>query len=467
MPQSRAQGAGTQASRAAALERFELQAGVYPYSPLYGHLRPDVETIPAQPRSVRLCPAGRAMRRAVERLQQPYNPHRPHELDDARHTAAQAATLALLDDDLRLRLQPLLCKSWRCESCRAYVARQDAARIEQALSQRDGACCVGVLTFRRDGAGAVRSRDESYKAVGERLTRLVRLLRDNGLHVEYCATVEQHANGYAHVNVVLAHSELYEVAADERTVQPKRGKPYRTSPALVRFLRPYLRRAGFGLCSLSRVRSAGAAAEYLAKTETRNVNACADELAKASQVPTWAPKGYRRLRSSVGFLPVRTSRTVGCRVSMPTDLAQLELQAGRLSHVEAQLRARYAEKHSAVPVELLDTSRKHPACTSAAQGATVAPAGHALKTRNCRPTAFPPPYPAPAPRQGGRVGGTALDAAHELVPAGGHNRAAVGGRSALSSKGTSQRTQAPNSGRRSAREVPPLRPEQREGRPRA
>lgn len=345
MPQSRAHNAGTQASRAAALERFELQAGFYPYSPLYGHLRPAVEPVPAQPRSVRLCPAGRVMRRAVERLQQPHSPDDMTMLELQR-TAASAATLATLDNDLRLRLQPLLCKSWRCPSCRAYVARQDSARIEQALSQRDGECVVGVFTFGRAGINAVRSRAESYEAVGDSLKHFLRSLRDNGHSVEYCATVEQHADGYAHVNVVLSSSALYALAADERTVQPQRGKPYRTSPALVAYLRPYLRAAGFGRCSLSRVRNASAAAEYLAKTETRNVNACSDELAKASQVPTWAPKGYRRLRSSIGFLPKRTARTVGCRVPMPTNKAQQELDAGRLSHVEAQLRARYAEKET-------------------------------------------------------------------------------------------------------------------------
>ena len=449
------------AAQAAALERFELQPGVFPYSPLYGHLCPETAPVPAQPRSVRLCPAGRAMREAVQRRRL-LDPGLSGS-DNLQSFTAQAKTLALLDDDLRLRLQPLLCRSWRCESCRAYVARQDSARIEQALAQRDGACCVGVFTFRREGASAVRSRYESYDAVGERLTRFLRLLRDDGIQLEYCATVEQHANGYAHVNVVFANSELDALALDERTVQPKRGKPYRTSPALVRHLRPYLNRAGFGLCSLSRVRSAGAAAEYLAKTETRNVDACANELSKSSQVPTWAPKGYRRLRSSIGFLPERTSRTVGCRLSMPPDTAQVELDAGRLSHVEAQLRTRYGEKARAL--ELPDTSRKHRACPSAAEGATVAPAAHERQPANGCPTPFFPPYPAPAPRKGGRVGGTPPDELREPVPAGGHSRAAAGGRSALSSKGTSQRKRAPNNGRGVTREVPCLCPEQREGHP--
>ena len=464
MPQGRATDAGAQALARAALERFELLRGFYPYSPLYGHLQPDVSPVPAQPRSVRLCPAGRQMQHALERLRQP---HEPHELLDERRITASAATLALLDNELRLRLQPLVCKSWRCTACRSYVARQDAQRIEQALALRDGSCVVGVCTLPRRGPSGVGSRAASYDAVQTRLKRFLRLLREQGVAVEWCATVEQHADGVAHLNLILSNVKLYELATDERTVQPQRGKPYRTSAALVGFLRPYLREAGFGRCSFSKVRNAAAVAEYVAKTESRNVTACADELAKSSQVPTWAPQGYRRLRSSIRFLPKRTARTVGYRLAMPLHVAEQELAQGRLSHIEERLHEALADRHSAALVQPLKTSREQPACTSAAQGATVAAAGHERTANTCRTTAFPPPYPAPAPRQGGRVGGTAPERRHELVPAGVPCGAAARGRSALSSKGTSERKQAADSGGCIALWGSVWRPEQREGRPRA
>lgn len=245
------------------------------------------------------------------------------------------------------------CRSWRCEGeCRRHQASVTYARILEALEpHRSSDVVFAVLTLDRDGTYSGEKwadTDTAYRELG-RLSRnlLKRLNRlfDGDVQSRWVGVVEQHRTGWPHANLIIvcprlasmlraARAEVY-----RRTRNPTdwcrrhmhEGKPADEKCAgcaarlrelaLVRGeLLAHVVGAGWGPQSTMEVaRNRGAVANYIVKTaglqdepatpESRAKGArITGEVAKLSQIPMAAPKGFRRMRSGVGFLPPRRKR---------------------------------------------------------------------------------------------------------------------------------------------------------------
>lgn len=164
----------------------------------------------------------------------------------------------------------------------------------------------------------------------------------------YVGTAEVQSRGWPHLNVILVAPGLAkrvrEVTAKIAARMPSwdlydAWTPKQRRSMLLKLVAeevcPTLRDSGFGRCSLEPVQNAGALAAYIAKLALNeelpadtvqrdpDSNVISAEFAKMTQVPYRAPKGFRRLRSSRGFLPPlpRPDGTrTGCIVSQTGQL---------------------------------------------------------------------------------------------------------------------------------------------------
>jgi len=236
----------------------------------------------------------------------------------------RAWTLELLDKRTgEVLWVPYKCRSWRHGGdCRRQRGAQDFARIKEALEKRPSWVYL-VLTLHRRG-----SRIVAWRSITKRLFTLRRWIgRNFEGKVEYIALVEQHKDGWPHVNVLI-HCPGFVAEA----VRDWRGLRQRVTEAALR--------AGWGFrLWLEPMRSRGAIAGYFVKL--------CGEVAKTCQAPVAAPKGFRRLRASRGLLPPRhkdpdiTGKLlfqpldITCLFNHHTDMKQIEAMEAVLN-LEAQ-----------------------------------------------------------------------------------------------------------------------------------
>lgn len=177
------------------------------------------------------------------------------------------------------------CRSWRHEGdCRRWKGSQDFRRIESALKSRRGWVYV-VLTFDR-GNRTSEDKRAAYKRITLALQHLrTWLKRQYEGRVEYISLVEQHADGWPHVNVLIHQPGL--VAAANADWQATRQAVMASAV-----------RCGFGFrLWLEPVKNDQAIAGYFVKL--------CHEASKLNQAPISAPRKFRRLRASQGLLPPR------------------------------------------------------------------------------------------------------------------------------------------------------------------
>lgn len=197
------------------------------------------------------------------------------------------------------------CKTWRCPDCRRGVAAVDFARISEALAGiPEGECLYMVATLdqRADAARGMTAEDAYGDVLVRRLQSFIQWIRRNhDPRARYVLTVEQHRTGWPHVNIIFHAPELARLLA----VGPKRQDG----------LAPYWLCKAAVSCGLGRrlwaegPRSSGKRlAAYIVKLAHQETLPLAGEVAKLAQVPVTAPRGFRRLRASRGFLPKRMGR---------------------------------------------------------------------------------------------------------------------------------------------------------------
>lgn len=187
---------------------------------------------------------------------------------------------------------PHECGSWRCEGdCRERYRRVEFARIRKALSEYEPhQVFFAVLTVGTKYRGIERSYAKLATIWPKLRKRLSRRFGD----FEYVATVEEHtgdgsARGYPHMNLIICSRN-----------------PEMNEPGLLRWFKGAAFAAGWGyMASIEVADSAEAVAGYVSKASAGE--AAAGEISKASQLPWHLPGGGRRLRSSRGFLPPRTT----------------------------------------------------------------------------------------------------------------------------------------------------------------
>lgn len=193
------------------------------------------------------------------------------------------------------------CKSWRCHECRRGVAAVDFARISGALAGvPESECLFLVLTLdqRADAARGMTKQQAFGDVLVRRVQSLIQWIRRNhDRGARYVLTVEQHRSGWPHVNVILHAPELARLLELE-------GRQDGLAPE---WLRDVAVSCGLGrqLWAETPRTSGKRLAAYIVKLAHQETLTVAGEVAKLSQVPVTAPRGFRRLRSSPGFLPKR------------------------------------------------------------------------------------------------------------------------------------------------------------------
>lgn len=227
------------------------------------------------------------------------------------------------------------CGSWRCPSCGPTVARRTFARLAKGVVGPEGGgwpWLLVCLTFRpSDWSGPWDAYDAAC-GLWMRLRKRVawdvgrRMGAAGRLPVRYIAVWERTARGWPHVHLLLHVEGLAELVRSLGPWEPepmhvdRAGREVTTWAWAREWLSPAAADVGFGpvLDVQFPHAEAGGLAGYLAKlcSEVAGV--------KAYQLPTNAPKRFRRLRSSRGALPparVETTWT-GALVRVPSDRLQ-------------------------------------------------------------------------------------------------------------------------------------------------
>lgn len=172
------------------------------------------------------------------------------------------------------------CKSWRHGgACRKAKGAEDFARIRDGLEKYDGWCYMVLTIGDRD-----RDRDDVYKRLVYALQNFQQYLkRKYGNPYKYVALIEQHRDGWPHVNI-LVHNPVFFAATDKRFRETRQD------------CKAAAERCGFGrIFWLDSVSNKEAIAGYFVKL--------VGEAVKMTQSPLAAPRRFRRLRASRGLLP--------------------------------------------------------------------------------------------------------------------------------------------------------------------
>lgn len=210
------------------------------------------------------------------------------------------------------------CKSWRCPECRYGVARQDFARILEALSSKAARSAQWVLLTLTFNPRKYASQWDAFKAGGPAWQKLrQRLARFYGspgrpARISYVAVWERHKSGWPHVHIALSCAELVQHIRDlgtcvadvdgfgSRRWDSRANKHLPNWAWKPRVLDDLAQECGFGRVSdvqFPRAKEGGVAG-YFAKLS-------AELVGMFDQRPVNAPRHFRRLRSSRGTLPPR------------------------------------------------------------------------------------------------------------------------------------------------------------------
>lgn len=193
------------------------------------------------------------------------------------------------------------CKSWRHRGsyCERWKQAQDYARVKEAI-ERFKDWYYLVLTFDQN---AWPDKTDLYRAGAVIWSRLRKRLVHHHGAMRYVQTWERHANGGAHVNVMLNSPGLWaEFGTDWQACR--------------QWMNPHAIEAGFGLrLWVETIRQgSGEMANYFCNLAKELVGA-----GKKNQVPYDAPPHFRRLRASRDTLaPVfksgKRGRLVQCTI---------------------------------------------------------------------------------------------------------------------------------------------------------
>jgi len=184
------------------------------------------------------------------------------------------------------RRVPYKCRSWRhAGDCRLWKGAQDFARCKEAIATRPDWTYI-VLTFpQREWP----DKTALYKAGCSMWSKLRLRLRRRWGELAYIQTWERHANGGAHVNVLVGNPLIHISCTSDR----RSWRRYELEPMAVA--------CGFGkrtYVEVLRQGSGDSMAGYLVKLARELTGASVK-----SQIPVDAPPHFRRLRASQGLLP--------------------------------------------------------------------------------------------------------------------------------------------------------------------
>ncbi|MCC6407689.1 MAG: hypothetical protein IT453_11005 [Planctomycetes bacterium] len=176
-----------------------------------------------------------------------------------------------------------------------------------------------VLTF--DPSAYDGDASTAWLELSPAFKRLCKRLRRRFGSVQHISTVEQHASGWPHLNVLFFSHGM-------------RARWETSATGLRDDLRHHAVQAGFGYIveSIEPPRELDGIAGYMVKTADRSTRGgIANEVAKLSQLPVNAPFRFRRLRISRGLSrPERApKKSTGHLLRMPLERAEAKWQDWR------------------------------------------------------------------------------------------------------------------------------------------
>lgn len=188
------------------------------------------------------------------------------------------------------------CGKWRCFRCQGFAVRRDAFRIQRGLEADDRRWFFWVLTLSR--SAHKRDIKKNYAKWAENWKKLLRKVTQWVGKVTYVSVLEMHASGQPHANILITSDFLSGASEAELKLFKRWLKD--TAPAhqfgwrlhfqpISRDQIPHVAKysASLGVCKSNGAGAAG----------------IAGEMSKAAQLPTFAPRGTRRIRATQKFLP--------------------------------------------------------------------------------------------------------------------------------------------------------------------
>lgn len=199
---------------------------------------------------------------------------------------------------------PFTCRTWRHEGpCQRFKGAQDFVRMKEGLFKHEGWVYM-VLTY-EDRRGSVAN---AYRKIGRQFQHFRQWIQRNyaaaGETLQYIALIEQHRDGYPHVNVLVHCRRFVDEALKDWQKLRKR-------------VRRHAMATGFGkVFYLAPMKNQEAMAAYFVKL--------CGEVSKMSQAPMKAPSKFQRFRSSNGLLPPirKDPEYTGELVQVPADIAK-------------------------------------------------------------------------------------------------------------------------------------------------
>lgn len=171
----------------------------------------------------------------------------------------------------------------------------------------------------------------AYKGILESLRSHVKWLRRVYGVDAYVTVVEQHKTGWPHVHMAIKSKSLYSKTLDEEDARLEWARHIKKSAV----------RCGLGyIGSVQAARNRDAVAGYITK-----VSGISCELLDATekqQLPLAAPRHFRRVRASRGFLvpKIKDETVTGKLVQMPAHEVQREFEAAIARRIEWKRLAR-------------------------------------------------------------------------------------------------------------------------------
>jgi hypothetical protein len=232
-----------------------------------------------------------------------------------------ALVYGLKTDAQKIYVNKFRCKSWRCSYCSAQVRRKDYSRMQRAFKRNPGQYIFAVLTFDPKKIG----KKNAYKSISKFSNALIKKIERAYGKIIGVQAVEQHRNGYPHVNFVFKFQDIHGI--DKEFV----------NSFLKRFLTPEAVKCGFGRMISADLVIEGEMDKVLSYVSKTGLSIISGETNKDSQVPMEAPKGFRRLRSIRNFLKEEkreSEYTGGIIKSSVENIATSKESSGQESTIE-------------------------------------------------------------------------------------------------------------------------------------
>lgn len=250
------------------------------------------------------------------------------------------------------------CRSWRCAGdCARANAAQLFARLTASIARVPDFWCFLTLTL---DPKRFTSRESMYKRVGKMWANFRKSLKYEFGYDEFFLAFEVSVRAKAlHIHAIVRSKNLFAAVSPTPLEVVEKGKPTEGAANVWKtWLKPTAIACGFGFkCDVSAVRDQAAMSGYLVKASAIGELTHTE---KKDQLPVDAPKGFRRIRASKGFLvpKLKNEDLSGELIKKPVEHLQAqEFDAQKTAFNYAMHLAEIAPQVAAVQARVADLKR--------------------------------------------------------------------------------------------------------------